>query len=325
MKPQTLFKTLLLLVLLVAAGGISQQAKAQYQSFFGDSITECSIGGNSVAKDYDLNFFGVESYELSWTCSDTITINDNHYFQINNPYPIWEWMDNNIYLREDANMGRVYRYDPNCDCELLTCDMSMEEGDTFLFPYSVQYYGVDENPSFGIVDSVWYNNGRKIIRLQSDIEFISRRIDTVIFIEGIGPTYSIMGWGEGQIDCPGSCEGYSGWYPILLCVHKDGELVYMADERAGCEQIPGCNIEDREESVFQLYPNPVKNSLNIQFNESFARNGTLYVTNLGGGVVYSQQVIGLSLHINVQGLPAGTYMVTYIENGKVSSKKFIKQ
>ena len=131
MKTRQIFHPLFLLALLVVAGGFSQRALAQYQSFFGDSITECSIGGNFVT--YDPYFFGVESYELSWTCSDTITINDNHYFQIDNPYPIWEWMDNNIYLREDANMGRVYRYDPYCDCELLICDMSMEEGDTFLF------------------------------------------------------------------------------------------------------------------------------------------------------------------------------------------------
>ena len=323
MKTKRFSHPLFLLALLVVAGGFCQRALAQYQSFFGDSITECSIGGNFVT--YDPYFFGVETYELSWACFDTITINDNHYFQIDNPYPIWEWMDNNIYLREDANMGRVYRYDPYCDCELLICDMSMEEGDTFLFPYSVQYYGVDENPSFGIVDSVWYNNGRKNIRLQSDIEFISRRIDTVIFIEGIGPTYSIMGWGDGQIDCHGSCEGYWGWYPILLCVHKDGELVYMADERAGCEQIPPCKIEDNSNKDFRLFPNPSRNFLNIQITGNFTTEGMVYITNMYGCVVYSQYATSSHIRINVRSLSPGTYVVSYINNGEKTMQKFIKQ
>ena len=323
MKTRQIFHPLFLLALLVVAGGFSQRALAQYQSFFGDSITECSIGGNFVT--YDPYFFGVESYELSWTCSDTITIIDNHYFQIDNPYPIWEWMDNNIYLREDANMGRVYRYDPYCDCELLICDMSMEEGDTFLFPYSVQYYGVDENPSFGIVDSVWYNNGRKIIRLQSDIDFISNRIDTVMFIEGIGPTYSIMGWGDGRIDCTGSCEGYWGWYPILLCVHKDGELVFMADERAGCEQLPPCKIEDKATKYFQLYPNPTRNFLNIQITENCTTRGMVRITNMYGCVVYSQHATSAHMRINVRSLSPGTYVVSYINNGEKTMQKFIKQ
>ena len=320
MKPRKFFQPLLFLALMVVAGGFSQRANAQYQSFFGDSITEYSIGGSLVTKDYDIHFFNVKSYCFNARKSDTVTIYGNTYYHFAYRDFGWEGSDMYAYLREDTTSGRIYRYIPDFDIEQVTCDMSLSVGDTFLMPFNPE--GVPSTLSIpNIVDSVWYSDGRKIIHFTDSIELFSGRPYPLLFIEGVGPTFSPFGWGDNEVDCPG------GWhsYPILLCVHKDGEQTYMADERAGCEQFPGCKIEDRTSNVFQLYPNPVRNSLNIQFDESSVCKGLLYITNISGHVVYSQQVTGLSLNINVQGLPAGTYVVTYIEKGKSTTQKFVKQ
>ena len=329
-------RTFLLLTLLVVAGGFTNRVHAQYQSFFGDSITEYSIGGNYVA--YDPNFFGVRSYHYSWTHYDTISINGNQYFSINSPYPDWFQSDPHIYLREDTVYGRVYRYNPEFDYEQLTCDMSLEVGDTFVYPYSPLYFGFIENPfdpafgpAFGIVDSVWYENGKKFILFPRETWFIASSEDqnqyfenefqSVLFIEGIGPNYSTFGWGEDDV----ACYGRDNVYPILLCVHKDGELVYMADERAGCVQYPPAKIEENENPAFQLYPNPVSNSLSLQFKGTTIPEGMVYITNAFGCVVRSQRVEDAHLRINVRNLPAGIYIATYFEKGKMSSQKFIKK
>ena len=317
MKTIPFFRTLLLALLLAAGGTFVNRAYAQYQSFFGDSITEYSIGGNYVA--YDPNFFAVNSYSFSWTKSDTTTINGNLYFSIEDPYSLWEYAT--IYLREDTAYGRVYRYNSWYDLEQLTCDMSLSVGDTFVFPYSPRWFGIVDNPEIGVVDSVWFYNGRKIIHLRGNLMFISDLVTSILFIEGIGPTYSTFGWGDGAVDCPGK-----DWdYPFILCVHKDDELVYMADERAGCVQHGPASVRENVTPVFTLNPNPVRNSLNIKFENASFQRGKLYITDMVGRVVYTQEVEEDHLKINIKNLESGLYIVTWLSSGKKHSEKFIKK
>ena len=99
----------------------------------------------------------------------------------------------------------------------------------------------------------------------------------------------------------------------------------MADERAGCEQILPTKIDEGESSVFKIYPNPVRNNLNVQFQDLLETKGMFYITNMYGCVVHSQQVEESHFRINVRNLPAGIYVATYFGNGKKSSQKFIKQ
>ena len=148
----------------------------------------------------------------------------------------------------------------------------------------------------------------------------------VVFVEGVGPNFTPFGWHDGYDNCPGgNSNNWWGFYPILLCAHKDEELVYMADERAGCWQFPPAKIDDKERILFRLYPNPVKNSLTLQFEDGIALNGMLYITNMYGCVVHSQQVNDARMRVNVRSLSAGSYIATYFVNGKKSSVKFVKQ
>ena len=337
MKHNTLFK-FLVLALLVAVG-ICNRAHAQYQSFFGDSITEYHIGGYYVA--YDPDFFGVETYEYRWNRSDTISFNQQTYYFIPNHW--WTgnfpYYDNTFYIREDTVTGRIYRYVPEFDHEELICDMSLALGDTFYMPYHIYYYGSLDHQRISIVaDSIWFENGKKMIRFSRSYlspspdpwdaipHFISYKIQEVVFVEGVGPNFTPFGWHDGKDDCPGgNSSNWWGFYPILLCVHKDEELVYMADELAGCWQLPPAKIDDKERILFRLYPNPVKNSLNLQFEDGIAQNGMLYITNMYGCVVHSQQVNDSRMRVNVRSLSAGTYIATYFVNGKKSSVKFVKE
>ena len=335
MKPtRSLFQPLLLLTLLLVAGSFTNRAYAQYQSFFGDSITEYDIGTFSIM--YDPNFFGRETQTLIYDADDTVVFNGRTYLK-----PTYE---NSYYLREDTTLGKLYRYDFQTDTEYLICDMSLEMGDTFAFPS--KYHEPGTMSIGGIVDSVVYLNGKKVITFRTDtasnnpcndepllffFENAAYEEVPIMFIDGIGPNY-FPGWMD---DYFYMCDGglfidYMGawtWnfnYPLLLCVHKDGEQTYMADERAGCYQYV-ISVKEKDLGELNVYPNPVKNTLNIEFENMPTQKGTLYITDIAGRVVYSQKTSEQYLKVNVKRFQSGLYVATWIGDGKKQSVKFVKK
>ncbi|MBO4282892.1 MAG: hypothetical protein J5873_06855, partial [Bacteroidales bacterium] len=148
-----------------------------------------------------------------------------------------------VYFREDTVLGRLYRYYFRLDTEVLFCDMSLRQGDTFWLPFprvpitwdyylAMDYlYGEMGKPM--VVDTVFYLNGRKHIRfayLNAKSLFCKRSGGIsgiaecyhvpLAFIEGIGPTYGVGNMNKSL--------------PILLCVHKDDTLAFMMNEATGC-------------------------------------------------------------------------------------------
>ena len=341
MKTRKFYQSLFLLaLLLVAGGGFSQQAKAQYQSFFGDSITEYSIG--TFVTSYDPYFFGRMSQSLTYYSNDTVVFDGKTYLR---PHCDFEW-DPDYYVREDTLMGRIYRYCTRTNTEYLICDMSLEQGDTFAFPFHPDYYGGGSiMPIGGVVDTVVYLNGKKNIIFRTDTasnnpcygplllffdNAASERIP-IQFIEGIGPNYSPCGFID---DHSLQCEGgyfytYMGawtWtfsYPLLLCVHKDGELTYMADERAGCDQYGVEKVEENPKDGFALFPNPARNRLTIRF-EGLPSNCTLYISDMFGRIMFMENLTEMRTSINISHLQQGTYIATCIMDNKKYSRKFVK-
>lgn len=344
MKPtRTLFQPLFLLTLLIVAGGIFNRAHAQYQSFFGENETYYTTLGDPMwyCTDPDPYWTGGHSYGFRIRTTDTTTVNGiRYYHQVESP--TW-W----VYLREDTTLGRMYRY--AWEEDILICDMSLSVGDTFWMPFDGMNSGlVDYTPVPIVVDTIFYVNGLKHIQFKTIFEdyYLDDYGDTVVvpipylysevihrkpilFIEGIGPNFGPegMNWHNG---CGGS------WFangqlvehpsPFLLCVHKDGELVFMSDERAGCVQLSSAGrVGDSKKTDFTLYPNPTRNILNIEFDNLSVQKGTLYITDMVGRVVYSQETAEQHLKINVKRFQSGPYVVTWIAGGKKQSLKFIKK
>jgi Secretion system C-terminal sorting domain len=75
------------------------------------------------------------------------------------------------------------------------------------------------------------------------------------------------------------------------------------------------------EGSIEIAPNPVKDFLTIQN----AANKTVQIINLMGQVVLREEKLA-SDKLDVQTLPAGTYLVTVSEAGKIiEQQKIIKQ
>ncbi|MFV0305668.1 MAG: endonuclease [Moheibacter sp.] len=86
---------------------------------------------------------------------------------------------------------------------------------------------------------------------------------------------------------------------------------------------PGMSVNDVSTDLnISLYPNPVKNSLNIQSDEKIEK---IEVYSISGKKVQSGKPNTTDVEINVSNYAVGTYMIKLTINGKVTSQKFIKK
>lgn len=216
-----------------------------YQSFFGNDST--TINSYKVVTDADWN------YTFTISNKDTVTINDNLYYFVEPKqieyeygYMVLNYAEETIYFREDRENGRLYMHVKNdyVEEDLLLCDMSLNVGDTFMFPLLHDLNQYEQNEV--IVQSVRDENGRKIIEF-GKVSFEELFIDNFIFTEGTFPMIlPDFHWGCSE----------------LICQHKDGELTYIVSP-------------DIEDCVLPTYL-----SINeIDGNENIAVHPTIFSNN----------------------------------------------
>ena len=242
-----------------------------------------------------------------------------------------------IYVREDTLTGRIYRYYPELDTEVVVCDMSLSVGDTFRMPdvmdrvqngpgsdYWDYYYHETNKPT--VVDSVVYVGGRKIIFLKpfgfyadpdGSLYFGSEMFQDIYpnlrFIEGVGPTYGPFGY----------INRGAGYMNLLLCVHYGDSLVYMNHPILGCYQF-GTGVFEYPASTMRLYPNPASQMLNVEFDGKEPPLGVITVTDMAGVVVLSQECSSAVTSLDVSRLKSGVYVIGFRNDKGYIVKKFVK-
>ena len=227
---KTNIKTKVLLLILLMAGGA---AKAQgYESYFGVDSTRLNVFASCI--DYTPTFL------LTFNKADTVSINGNIYQKGDDNTGSSYWSggySTPFYFREDTVTGRLYRYYLNLDKEVLLCDMSLMEGDTFT---------LDESSCFSwpfIVDSVFFENGKKVIHLSNEYH------SNFTFYEGIWPIYdSSMGIMGGVNPDYDSCIFY------LLCEYKDGEQVFYNPFFNTCYMDDDSSVQEQNQNPIEVYP-----------------------------------------------------------------------
>jgi hypothetical protein len=74
-----------------------------------------------------------------------------------------------------------------------------------------------------------------------------------------------------------------------------------------------------------IYPNPASDLVTIS-NSQNVQNATISIINSNGKTVMSSaNRSGRKLNVNISSLPPGSYFVQLLNNGKVSTLKFVKQ
>ena len=336
----SLFRAALSLATVLIA---SNSAKAQYMSFFGDNTWEYHITYlTNTPEDYlnyppesqsltPLNVY-CRTYILNYS-KHSVSGVTHHYYPYND---FQQW----AHVYENADDGRLYvdtsgvGYDS--DAGVLICDMSLNEGDTFVLKDPCLYYGTFDwsSDTIGdramIVDSVRYIAERKTIFLSlidhlDDYFFGTTYSDqlsnynfSIRFIEGVGPTYGSL---------PGCRDAVSDLYPslgLMLCMYKDDSLVYMADETLGCSQT--CvGVQDYPQIVMNLYPNPATQYVVLDMSTGAEMDGLVVITDMLGRQCLQQKAEGIRVQIPVAGLPTGMYFLTYTDGKRTVTRKFLKE
>ena len=109
-----------------------------------------------------------------------------------------------------------------------------------------------------------------------------------------------------------------------------GGVDFFAGESSGSGEIPaffiddvyfadvvGVGIDEVGKTAVMIYPNPVKNSLNIVTNGTVSN---ISITDFSGKVVYK----GMSQSIDISALSNGVYFVRVVTSQGISNTKFIK-
>lgn len=302
------------------------QPKGGYESFFGNNTWEYSVAYIPVlyADEYDDQLLHCVSENYRYTKNDFILINGRKYYS-----------NGVLYIGEDTVTGRLYSYDPNKDKEQVFCDMSLSVDDTFKLVEYLSASNVEE--IIMIVDSVYYINGKKQIRLHFDDYalgqyilpwFYDERLQeeaenpcdeslnfSLRFMEGVGPIYGpkVENWL--------SLRGFTS----LLCLHKDDTLHYMTNAVAGCyQEVVG--VAALPVSSFEVYPNPTSGMLNIVLETQITVGGRAVIRDVTGRVVRSLAVLDRQTSVDVSDLTPGLYILTFIDNDSRSvSRKFLKK
>ena len=82
-------------------------------------------------------------------------------------------------------------------------------------------------------------------------------------------------------------------------------------------------INDLEKVNFKIYPNPVKETLNVTLPNSI--NSNITITDVTGKEVYNADRNGKSIDINTAALTKGMYFITIKNSQGTLTKKFMKQ
>ena len=115
--------------------------------------------------------------------------------------------------------------------------------------------------------------------------------------------------------------------PNLTCIEVDDEVWSTANwtnidtQTSFSEDCSAMNVDEFNDSVFSMYPNPVSDELIIDFNEEASYS----IVNLNGQILNSGKINQKGNTINVNRLSSGVYFVRVKTDKGIITKKLIKQ
>jgi hypothetical protein len=288
MKNKFYILSLICIMMVTSEKSFSQN----YLSLFGDTSTT-----------WDLILFGY----CDGMCSQTFTV-DNDTTINTKTYKIIPGIPG--FLREDSILGKAWFFDTYSNMEYLVMDLSLNLGDTFnLYDFSSVAYPY-------IVDSVFYVNGKKHVRINA-WSSLCGPYEQITFIEGSGTT---AGFTYQRYLSGSSVPSY------MLCHNKDGikengNILFM-DTCSVCSV--GNEELNSDLTLVKVFPNPTFDELNIVIKNTSSNTFWLSIYNLLGEQIIYQQISN-STNINVLSLNKGVYFAVISDNNNNFYQKIIKQ
>lgn len=283
-------KKLYLLILILVVICCNNSAVAQYQSVFGSTQTSWNVKTDQL--------FGAVNDSIAYI-SDT-TISSVIYKKVKY---YRETSELETYLiKEDTTLGKLSYRKINDTTHYQVYDLSLSLGNSF---------------DGYIVDSIYFSVGKKHIRL--NYTPMSTNGEKFVMIEGVGTNIGLM-YHNGMAGNIG---------PYLLCHHKDNipDFINSHPVYNGLCNVNSVGINENDTNhQINIFPNPSKVELTVEYVNSFSNNLNIEIYNTNGKLELTEEFNPLNkITINVRDLPAGIYFIALKDNQKtIATQKWIK-
>ncbi|MDP2723244.1 MAG: T9SS type A sorting domain-containing protein [Bacteroidales bacterium] len=241
--------------------------------------------------------------ESFWTNGDTL-VNSFVYKKVystteENPvnWDLW------CLMREDSNK-KVWIRRPPSEIDNLMYDFTVEAGDSILVGFF--------EPVYIFVDSISIVTINQQERKKYWFSCKARPYYKETWIEGIGSDKGIC-WS-------GSASVVGGWFR-LLCMSENQELIYANPNYESCYLIT--EINETENPLINIYPNPAKNTLIIEHAENFEVK-SISILNKNGQEI--KQFVSSIEQLDLSEIKSGMYFIKIsLENGQIVKKIVIEK
>lgn len=198
-------------------------------------------------------------------------------------------------LAREDNDHRVY-FKPLDYYEGMVYDFDCTVGETI---ETVNYFLNSDSMSYTVtvIDSVYLddNIARKRITL---VENSTQNEE--VWIEGLGSYSGILYSGNNASG--GACGSFSA-----LCLTENALMVYQNPVYPACFLSGIVGVEEPDENIFSIYPDPAGNNLN--FTTGIPDRYTVDILNSLGSIVLQTSFEGTNEKVNCSFLPRGIYLV----------------
>jgi hypothetical protein len=204
-----------------------------------------------------------------------------------------------VYLREDVNQQRVYRYDTQENNEYVLFDFSVSIGDT------VYLNQLDQERIIAAIDTLQTNDGIKRRRFS----YTTSSSPEEGYVEGIGGPQGFF------IDpIPFFENGY-----FVMCVKSKDDEVILSNR--GCYSFTTINSLSSSKNYLKIYPNLVDDVVTIDS----PTNQDMVVYNLVGNSVFTQKLVKGKNTIDLTHLKPQFYLIKAVDDiGDMVVKKIMK-
>ncbi len=136
------------------------------------------------------------------------------------------------------------------------------------------------------------------------------------WIEGIGSCYGIADPALGFV---------ADYDPTLHCFYGHNDLLWTSQADAFvCELILSIHNEDKSSSLFEVWPNPFTDNVNIKSLGNF-NNASITVTSLTGSLIKQERITTGLRQLNLSDLESGVYMLSITDsNGTSNTQRIVK-
>jgi hypothetical protein len=279
-----------------------------YTSIFGNNLTSWNTKQSQLFGDYTDSLFYV---------GDT-TINNQllkkfNLFSLGQITPGYS-----AFIKEDTITGRAWYFSTVDTTTQLIMDLSLQLNDSFM----VNDFSSMIPSTYYLVDSVYYESGRKHIRLNYVFQFfpINQSIgEKFLMIEGVGTNLGVKYQDIGIIN----------FASYLLCQYKDLAYYYgnvNPSYTNVCQVLTANKKQFIMDKNFEVFPNPTNSLIYIKSNNVNEEIRSLTIYNLTGQKIFQSVnfIKDFTTQINLEDFDRGMYTLIIETSTDIKQFKIIK-